>query len=207
MQVQSKTGGEVGNSRLTSLVGLLLLGLLFLEGLTIPLVHRLLAPHVFIGLLLIPPIALKLGSTGYRFAMYYGGNRRYRAIGPPPFLLRVGAPFLILTTVLVFASGIELLVLGPQQAGIWKQVHVASFLLWFCVMTVHVLAHAWKAGRLGLGELFPDSRMKLLRQPRVGGAVTRRSLIIGSIILGVVLAVALLPIDHSWLTWSAGAGQ
>ena len=117
MQVQSKTGGEVGNSRLTSLVGLLLLGLLFLEGLTIPLVHRLLAPHVFIGLLLIPPIALKLGSTGYRFAVYYGGNRRYRAIGPPPFLLRVGAPFLILTTVLVFASGIAAPGARPPAGG------------------------------------------------------------------------------------------
>jgi hypothetical protein len=139
--------------------------------------------------------------------MYYAGNRRYRALGPPPFLLRIAAPFLVLTTVLLFVSGIELLLLGPQQSGIWKMVHVASFILWFCIMTVHVLAHSWKAGRYGLSDLLPNIRFEILRQPRVGGVMTRRSLILGTLILGITLAVALLPLDHSWVSWSSGQGQ
>ena len=205
--MRASTGGEFGNSSLTALLGLLLLVLLFLEGLTIPLVHRLIAPHIFIGILLIPPLLLKMASTGYRFVMYYAGNRRYRAIGPPALPLRLAAPILVLTTVVLFLSGIELLVLGPQNSGIWKRVHVASFLLWFCVMTIHVLAHSLKAGRLGLSELFPNIAVRSLRSARVGGALTRQSLILGSLILGLALAVAMLPIDHSWLNWSVGAGQ
>ena len=37
---------------------------------------------VDIGMVLIPPVALKLGSTGYRFARYYLGSPVYRAKGP-----------------------------------------------------------------------------------------------------------------------------
>lgn len=205
--MQERTGGEFGNKRLTSLVGLILLGLLFLEGLTLPFVHRLLIPHVFIGLILIPPIALKLASTGFRFLMYYAGNRRYKAAGPPMILLRLAAPFLVLTTVLLFASGIELLVLGPQQAGIWKKVHVASFLLWFWFMTVHVLGHTLGAVRFGLSDLSWEKANRWFREPRVGGASARKGLVIGSLILGISLAAAFLPLDHSWTSWTLGAGQ
>ncbi len=44
--------------------------------------HGLLVAHMFIGLVLIPPVLLKLGSTGYRFARYYTGAPAYRAKGP-----------------------------------------------------------------------------------------------------------------------------
>ncbi len=30
--------------------------------------------HIVVGMLLIPPVALKLASTGYRFLRYYGGG-------------------------------------------------------------------------------------------------------------------------------------
>lgn len=208
MPLRIETGGELGNSRLTSLAGLLLLLLLFLEGLTIPLVHRLLVVHIFIGFILIPPILLKLASTGYRFVMYYAGNRRYRAIGPPFLLLRLAAPFLILTTVVLFWSGIELLVLGPQHSGIWKPLHVGSFLVWFCFMTVHVLAHTWKAARLGLSDLLSNpGAVESWRESAVAGVLTRRSLIAGSLVLGIVLAVSFLPMDHSWASWSSAVGR
>ena len=63
-------GGARGNALLTSLLGAVLLVLLAVEGATIPLIHQLLSVHVFVGLLLLGPVALKLGSTGYRFARY-----------------------------------------------------------------------------------------------------------------------------------------
>ena len=48
------------------------------EGVTIVLIGDLLSAHMFIGMALIPPVLLKLGSTGYRFARYYSGARIYR---------------------------------------------------------------------------------------------------------------------------------
>ena len=46
-------------------------------GITVISVKRLLPEHFFLGLLLIPPLALKTASTGYRFVRYYSGDPRY----------------------------------------------------------------------------------------------------------------------------------
>ncbi|HLI57515.1 MAG TPA: hypothetical protein VKY26_10865, partial [Actinomycetota bacterium] len=168
-----QTGGETGNRRLTSLTGALLLVLLFLEGLTLPLIHRLVQPHIFLGMVLVPPIALKLASTGYRFLMYYGGNARYRAVGPPVLPLRLLGPTLIVATVVLMWSGIELLVLGPNQMGLWKRVHVASFIVWFGLMTIHVLAHLTRAGGDTLAEVAPVQAARLLPVKRWPGTGLR----------------------------------
>jgi purine-cytosine permease-like protein len=52
-----------GNARLTGGAAVALLVLLAAEGATIPFIGRLIGPHAFIGMLLIPPVLLKLGST------------------------------------------------------------------------------------------------------------------------------------------------
>ena len=62
--------GVAGNARLTGGAAVALLALLAAEGATIPFIGPLAGPHVFIGMLLIGPVALKLGSTGYRCARY-----------------------------------------------------------------------------------------------------------------------------------------
>ena len=73
--------------------------LLAVEGATIPLIHQLLSLHVFLGLLLLGPVALKLASTGYRFLRYYGGRADYESLGPPAVLMRfVVAPILVIST-------------------------------------------------------------------------------------------------------------
>ena len=69
--------GVAGNARLTGGAAAALLALLAAEGATVPFIGPLLGPHIFIGMLLIPPVLLKLGSTGYRFARYYSGNPAY----------------------------------------------------------------------------------------------------------------------------------
>jgi hypothetical protein len=63
--------GVAANARLTAAVAVALLVLLAAEGATIPFIGSLLGPHIFIGMLLIPPVLAKLSSTGYRFARYY----------------------------------------------------------------------------------------------------------------------------------------
>ena len=84
-----------------------------LEGLTIlGHVRGLLSTHVFIGMMLVPPVLVKTASTGYRIYRYYTGDPAYVDKGPPPLLLRLLGPFVIATTFLVIASGVALL-LGP----------------------------------------------------------------------------------------------
>ena len=60
--------GAEGNERLTGLTGAVLLIGFAVEGVTILALHRLLTLHIFLGMLLIGPVALKVGSTCYRFA-------------------------------------------------------------------------------------------------------------------------------------------
>jgi len=68
--------------------------------------------HALIGFLLVPLVLLKLGSVGYRFLRYYAGDPRYRAAGPPALVMRLIAPALVLLTVALFATGIELWLFG-----------------------------------------------------------------------------------------------
>jgi hypothetical protein len=64
----------------------------------------LLSAHMFIGLVLIPPVVLKLCSTGYRMVSYYAGSRAYRLAGPPWTPLRLIAPVLGTRAMLVAAA-------------------------------------------------------------------------------------------------------
>ena len=79
--------------------GRLLLVGLAVEGATIPSIHPLLSVHIFVGMLLLGPVALKLASTGYRFVRYYAGGIEYVRLGPPAPLMRfLVAPVLVLST-------------------------------------------------------------------------------------------------------------
>ncbi|MHB8492543.1 MAG: hypothetical protein ACYDA6_10090, partial [Solirubrobacteraceae bacterium] len=119
-------GGTAGNGRLTAITGALLIVLLAALGVTILQIHQLIAAHLFIGFVLLGPVALKVASTGYRFARYYSGSVAYRRKGPPATPLRLLAPFVVLTTAVVFASGVVLLIVGPRHRGAWTSIHKAS---------------------------------------------------------------------------------
>jgi hypothetical protein len=67
------TGGAAGNERLTAMTGAILLVLLAAEGVTILFRRQLLTAHFFIGMMLVGPVLLKMGSTSYRFVRYYTG--------------------------------------------------------------------------------------------------------------------------------------
>src|ERR1700748_29266 len=111
-------GGSEGNEILTNAAAGVLVGLLVAEGITIVHMRGLLNAHMFIGLVLIPPVLLKLGSTGYRMVSYYTGSRAYRAKGPPLLPLRLMAPLLVATTLAVLVSGLLLLGAGYQSGWV-----------------------------------------------------------------------------------------
>ena len=75
-------GGTAGNQQLTAATAVVLLVLLAALGVTIVRIGGLLNPHMFLGMLLVGPVALKLASTGYRFVN--ATTRPTLATGPAP---------------------------------------------------------------------------------------------------------------------------
>src|SRR5213082_1287805 len=100
-----RTAGPEGNARLTTLTGAALLVLLAVEGLTLLSLRTLLSWHIFVGVLVVPLVALKLGSTGYRIFRYYTSRAEYVEAGPPPLLLRLLGPVVGVSTVALLATG------------------------------------------------------------------------------------------------------
>ena len=181
--LESSDPGVEANERLTALTGALLVVLLALMGITLLSVRRLLPEHFLLGFLLIPPVALKLASTGYRFGRYYTGDSHYRRAGPPRLLMRLIAPIVVISTVAVFATGIELWLFGLRFGSIWVEAHKLSFMVWLPATAVHVLGHLSRTSQVAAGEFSASSTRR---------AITRRSLLVGSLIAGVVLAAASL---------------
>jgi hypothetical protein len=117
-------------------------------GLTIVRIGQLMSEHLFLGFLLVGPVMLKLGSTGYRFLRYYAGERDYRRKGPPVLWMRAIAPALVLLTLAVFVTGVALLVVGPAGRSVWLLLHKVSFIAWLVLMSLHVLGHLREVGGL-----------------------------------------------------------
>jgi hypothetical protein len=193
-RIPARTGGVAGNARLTGAVAVALLVLLAAEGVTIPFIGRLLGPHLFIGLLLIPPVALKLASTGYRFARYYTHDAPYVRKGPPPIVLRLLAPAVVLTTVAVFATGVALLFVGPPSNTLIL-VHKVSFIAWVVFMSLHVLGHLLELPRLASA----DWRRNAPREARLAGGGMRASALAAAIVAGVALGFLALSVGRPWL--------
>ena len=186
-----RLGGREGNEILTSVTAVVLTLLLVAEGVTIVLIGDLLSAHMFIGMALIPPVLLKLGSTGYRFARYYTGARVYREKGPPPALLRVLAPLLVVTTLTILVSGVVLLVSGRRSDLVFN-LHKVGFIVWGACFAVHFLAHLPQTAR----SLRTDWTRSARR--RVGGSEWRLGLLIGSVGGGLALGLAVLSLITGW---------
>jgi hypothetical protein len=192
-------GGIDGNERLTAVIGAVLIVLLAVIGVTILRVRQLLWVHLFVGMVLIPPVLLKLGTTGYRFTRYYTANPSYRRKGPPPALLRLIAPVVVASTLIVFISGVVLLVLGPSSRDSWLPIHKASFIVWLAFTAPHVL---WHLPALG-GAIRGDYRRELLHSGDVTGRAGRVISLAGVLVAGVVLGILVIPEFGTWLSAAA----
>ena len=177
--------GTVANERLTATSSVVLIALLLGEGVTILFLRPLLPVHIFVGMLLIPPVALKLATTGYRLVRYYTGNAAYVRRGPPHIALRLLAPVLVVATLTVFGTGVSLLTLGPHSGrGIVLGLHKASFVVWLAVAGVHVLAYLPRLPRLVFAR---------------AGAARRFGLVAASVGAGLILAWTTYSLAAPWL--------
>lgn len=173
-------GGFEDNERLTATAGAVLFLLLAAEGVTILSIRPLLSAHVFIGILLIPPVVLKLATTGWRFVRYYRGSPEYVRKGPPLLALRLLAPVVVVSTIALFASGIALLAVGPG-AGFVLLLHKASFVVWLAATGIHVLAYVARVPRLAFADWRPWVFVS------------------SALVAGAILAVVTVQYAESWV--------
>jgi hypothetical protein len=190
------------------MTGAVLLVLLAAEGFTILSLRQLLTPHFFIGMLLLGPVALKAGSTMYRFIRYYAGSAPYRRKGPPAPLLRLLGPVIIASTAGVFGTGIALAVTGPAGRQPWLFLHKASFVIWFCAMTIHVLAYLPRLPRLLASEARGAAAGEAEGRPgrgyggrataALGGRGLRLALLAAGLVAGLVIAMLTVHLAVPW---------
>jgi hypothetical protein len=178
-----RAGGSDGNEQLTALLATALLVLLAVEGATLLDIRALLTVHAFIGMLLIPPIMVKLASVGWRMGRYYLGAAEYVRRGPPHVVLRtVIAPVIAVSTIALFGTGVALLA-RDQTEGSLLALHQASFIVWVGATSLHVLGH--------LLELPRAARL------RASGLTARLAVVGSSLALGLGVATLTLPAaDH-----------
>jgi hypothetical protein len=196
-------GGTGGNEQLTAMAGVILIVLLAILGITILRIQQLISPHLFVGLLLLGPLVVKLASTGYRFARYYTHNPAYRKKGPPELVMRLIAPMVVFSTLVVFVSGIVLLFAGPTGRGQLLLIHKASFIVWGVFTGLHVLGHlshmpqSLRAGR-NAGRANGDPSVT-----SPAGAAGRWITLGGGLVGGLVLAIVLIPQFAPWTAHGA----
>jgi hypothetical protein len=172
-------GGSSANEQLTAIVAAVLILLLAIEGATLLNLTYLLTVHAFIGMLLIPVVVLKLASTGWRMLRYYRHAEEYVLRGPPQILLRmVVSPVLILSTVVLFGTGVVLLLRGETQ-GTMVGLHKASFFVWLGAAGIHVLVHVLELPRA-------------LRR-RIPGLSIRVAVVALTLVVSAILAMETLP--------------
>ncbi len=182
-----------GNEQLTALAGVLLVVFLAIEGATLLNLHALLTVHAFVGMFLLPIVALKLGSTSWRMASYYLGREEYVRRGPPAFSLRVViAPLVVASTAVLFGTGVYLLAVHETH-GTAVGLHKASFVVWFVSTSIHVLARLARMWR-GLRGRYP-------------GLALRLGLVAVTLVAATAVAVATLPgADRLQDQMTAGVG-
>jgi hypothetical protein len=182
-----------GNEQLTAFAGILLIVFLAVEGATLLDLRALLNVHAFVGMFLLPIVALKMGSTGWRMARYYLGDAEYVRRGPPAWPLRIFvAPVVVASTLVLFGTGIYLIATHEVQ-GTAVGLHKASFVVWLVATSVHVLARL--------------VRMREILQARYPGIALRLGVAAVTVVAGAVVATATLPgADHLQDSLSAPVG-
>lgn len=174
-------GPTEGNHRLTALTGgvlVLLLALVYLTGLLMDALWHI---HYAAGFVLIPVVALKLASTGYRAMRYYTGDPVYRAAGPPDPLPRLIAPLMVLSVVIALATGV-LLFVERSRSGVLATLHTDAAVVSALLVGIHVLTYLPDA-LLTIGR-------ELRRLSRTPAAGLRLAAALAVLAIGIVLAVA-----------------
>lgn len=157
------------NKQMTAIAGTMLFILIIIELIITANLGGLISEHIFVGVLLTGPLVVKMCSTGYRFFRYYTKSPEFLKAGPPNLLLRLLAPFLVVTTILVFISGFGLVLGGQAHRGLYFKIHAASVALWLPLLAVHIYAYIRKIPSMVANNINGKPQFKVPgRKGRIG---------------------------------------
>ena len=185
------------NARLTVDAALVLLILFAIQIATVIIgVRTHLSLHVVIGLILVPPLLIKISAVSWRFLQYYRHNEEYRRRGAPPPLLRLLGPVLVVVTLVLVGTGVAQF-LAPNEfngpRGAIYDAHVASFVIWVPLVLTHVVRHAKDVRRLARRDL------RRVTREAVSGATVRQAIVLTGLAVGLALALSLVGHVHTYL--------
>ncbi|HVB27312.1 MAG TPA: hypothetical protein VNE21_05310, partial [Mycobacteriales bacterium] len=100
---------------------------------------------------------------------------------------------LVAATAVLLGTGVGLLAVRPHHTGLLLAAHKASFVGWFALTAVHVLAHLRETAGLAWRDWHPR---RTVAAPR--GQAARRAAVVVSVVTGVGLGAALLPSAGPW---------
>jgi len=107
-----------------------------------------------------------------------------------PLVLRLIAPIVVVTSVVMLASGVALMIAGPSYRDSLLPIHKISFIVSVVFTAVHVLGH--------LLELPAPVRADLGPEAGVAGRSLRLMLVVLAIGGGVALGLWALTYAGSW---------
>lgn len=188
-----RRANPTGNELLTAMTGAVLLVLLGAEVVTTLLMGSLFGLHFFLGMLLIGPVCVKIGSTVWRFCRYYLGSEPYVRRGPPPMTQRVLGPALVVTSAGVLGTGVLLAVGGP--GGGWEKPHQMFFYLWLIIVIIHLVHYLPRLPKM-LADRPTERAMRA-----VAGSRARWLLLAGSLVGGLILAILTYHLRARWGLW------
>jgi hypothetical protein len=141
--------------------------------------------HFAIGFAIIPLLAVKLSSTGWRAANYYLRREPYRSDGPPQLLPRLLAPLLVVSAVVATITGIVLWVLGRQR-GTWATLHTDSVVVLALVLALHTLVYIRRAVGASSGSILA---VDVTREERI---------MLWALAVALVAAVLAIGLEPPW---------
>jgi hypothetical protein len=103
--------------------------------------------------------------------------------------MRLLGPLVVLLTVLLFASGVALVIAGRNANTVYA-VHKASFILWFGAMTIHVVGHLWSIPTVGVRDW--------TARDRISGSGLRRLVVVAAAVAGIAVAAIVYPLLPAW---------
>jgi hypothetical protein len=110
-------------------------------------------------------------------------------------MLRLIAPIVVLSTLALFVTGLELWAFGLRFGSIWVAAHKLSFVVWLPFTLFHAFSYFNKSADAAAAELSGKARQ---------GALAPRSLLVGSLVAGVVLALASLVYASPFVYFGEG---
>lgn len=105
------------------------------------------------------------------------------------------APIVVISTVVVIASGVALLLAGPSSRGTLLPIHKASFIIWIAATALHVLGHLPAMRKVLRADFSHSAQFSSHVTGRAGRVLALSSAVVG----GAVLAVLVIPDFGPWL--------